>query len=298
MFRSIWFSCLHYTENSPIMRKEGYGSQVLDKLKFIIDFAVLEDLEVFCTGDLFHRKAGTSIRELNRIMGMLEHRDKLIHMILGNHDIQGYNQNLETQPIGILSKAGLVRIMEDNDYWKFDEGVYVTGENYHAGYEESDPYSLSFSRDDCMTHIHMTHGLLADRELPFQATNIKDIEISADILVNGHWHQYWDDEELGVYNIGSVARVAMEKNEINKTPKALIIEVDGTNRKVTTLDIPTETDVWVSEAKRDTLSAEQVEEFAKGIEEMDVNTDEEILEELLKDQNEEVKKLVYGYLGE
>jgi len=297
MFKGVWFSCLHYTENAPIMRKDNYGSLILNKLSFIMDWAECEDIQVFCNGDLFHRKAGTSIRELNKIMKVLEH-SRPIHMILGNHDIQGYNQNIETQPIGVLAKAGLVILMEENGYWKFNDGVFVTGENYHAGYEEAEPYSFNFKRDDCDTHIHMTHGMLADRELPYEATHISDVELSADILINGHWHKYWDDPEIGVYNIGSVARVAMEKNEINKTPIALIVEVEGTKRNIYGMDIPTEDDVWVSEAKRETLSAEEVEAFAKGIEEMDIDNDENVLKEILKDESKEVKKLVMGYLGE
>lgn len=295
MFRGIFFSCLHYTENAPVMRQEDYGEQILKKLKWILDFAEEKEAEVFCCGDLFHRKAGTSIKEIQRIMEVMEHSS--IVSILGNHDIQGYNQNLETQPIGILKKAGIVGIVDEKGF-VFADGVYVTGSNYKIGYEESNPYAVECKKE-CDFHVHLTHGMLSQSKMPYDVTYVNEIEVNADILVNGHNHGFWYDEERGIYNVGSIARVAMEKNEINKEPKILYVEKEkGKNPKIRIFDVPVEKDVWISEIKRDTLNSEDVEKFAKSIKEMNIDNDEEILNELLKDKDEKTKQKVFEYLGE
>lgn len=296
MFKGLFLSCPHYTEQSPIMRKDGYGDQILDKLRFALEYAENDDRHVFCAGDLFHRKSGTSIREINKMIELLKQYDPM-YVTLGNHDIQAFSQIIETQPIGVLIKAGVVTPIGDRAI-EFDD-IVLTGSDYHAHYEESEPWSRK-ADSNCDTHIHITHALITDTSLPFECIDVQTVAetMSADILVNGHYHKYWEDPEAGIYNVGSIARVAMDKNSINKTPVALLIDCDGKKRTVTTLVIPIEKDVWISEIKRDTLSADEVEEFAKSIEEMDISTDEKILEEILKDEDGEVRKLVYKYLGE
>ena len=188
--------------------------------------------------------------------------------------------------------------MEDGGSWKFGN-TYITGTNYGVNYEENDPYSRSVTEDDCMCHIHMTHGMLTNMQLPFEATSVDDIEISANLLINGHFHRYWSDEERGIYNVGSIARIAMDKNEIIKKPVVLMVEV-ATNgsTKVSRVKVPIEKDVWITEIKRDTLDAEEVMKFAESIQEMELDTDTDILKELLKEQPKAVAEKVYHYVGE
>ena len=77
MFRGIFFSCLHYTESSPVMRRDDYGELILKKLQWILNFAYKKKAKVICAGDLFHRKSGTTIREINRILSVLDSSNPL-----------------------------------------------------------------------------------------------------------------------------------------------------------------------------------------------------------------------------
>jgi len=291
MFRGLVFSCLHYSETPPIMRKDNYGDLILKKLDKIFKTAYAYEANPICLGDVFHRKHGTTIREINKIIETIG--DRQMYGILGNHDCQGYNINLDTIPMGILIKTKryvLVKrlVLED---------VVITGESYHSNYEVPETYSVQ--ENDCNFHIHLTHGMLTNSNLPYSATNVKDIEVNADVLFNGHNHRTWVDEERGIYNVGSIARVAMNENEINKTPCVFLIEVNGKNNyKVTPIEIPCEEDVWSKEIKRSTMSAEDVEKFAKGIKEMELGSDSSALEKILENESSEVKKKVYSYLGE
>lgn len=295
----VYFTDLHYSVYPPRMRKEGYGQQILQKLRFVLDIADKNDAEVLFGGDMFHRKARATWTELYLITGILSGSEKQLHMILGNHDIQGYNRNLETQPVGVLKEAGLVNIIPDDGYEQFG-GVYITGRNYQYDYEVPENFECMLEKPDLLYHIHLTHGMVTNKDLPYNAVNVNDLNIGADLVLNGHNHGQWKDEEKGFYNPGSVARVAMEKNEINKQPKLLLIEVDSGSAEIQEIDIPVDKDVWLSQIlhERETLDNEEVEEFAKQIQEMNLDSDKEILDELLNDRSEEVRQKVYNYLEE
>ena len=297
MFKGLFFSCLHYTGSSPLMRKDNYGELILGKLQWIIDKAKGLDATLFCCGDLFHRKHHVTIRELNKITEVIG--DNIIFGILGNHDVQARNIDTQVMAIGNLIRNDKYILLDDNTL-DAGNGVTVSGTSYHAHYEELEPWKFSIDRDDCETHIHLTHALITDTSLPFECVSSEVVaqSMSADILVNGHYHKYWEYPESGIYNVGSVARVAMDKNSINKVPKVLLVEIDGSKRKIKTIDIPVEKDVWVTELKRESLNSDEIDEFAKSIEEMDLSSDEDILKEILKDEDDEVEKLVYEYLGE
>lgn len=303
MFRGLFFSDLHYTEQPPIMRKDGYGEHILCKLSEILNFAQGDDREVFFCGDLFHRKSGVSNRELNKIIGELVRFDPM-HIILGNHDIQGHNPDLDTRGIGVLINSGVVKMIGDDDYIECQggQGVFVTGHNYHAHYEEEEPWSFNFKRDDCNLHIRLLHAMVSNQNLPFDCMNIKNIagEISADLIFNGHYHVPWEDPEVGFYNLGSIARIAMDKNMLNHNPSVITVDYEAGKQPVVNREVlgMVREDVWISEIKRETIDSDEVEKFAKSIEEMDINDDEDLLKEILKDEDPEVEKLVYQYLGE
>lgn len=299
MFKGLVFSCFHYSESPPIMRKDNYGELILKKLKWILENARMNKAIPICLGDVFHRKHGTSIREINKIIETIG--DHEIYGILGNHDCQGYNINLETIPMGVLIKTGRY-ILIDNAISM--DGVVITGDSYHNNYEIPETYNAIVNEEyrkinEVDFHIHLTHGMLTNSKLPYNATNVSDIEVNADVLFNGHNHKMWFDEERGIYNVGSIARVSMNENEINKTPFAFLIEVNGKNNyKITPVEIPIEKDVWSKEIKRDTMNEEDVEKFAKGIKEMELGSDNLMLEKILENETPDVKKKVYSYLGE
>ena len=290
MFKAIVFSCLHYSLKQPIMRTENYGELILNKLKWILDFANDKKAMLLFTGDLFHRKYGVTFKEVNMLMETIG--DNKIYGILGNHDVQGYYaMNTDVLPIGVLIKAKKFIPMPEHTYFMFD-GVAITGKHYCINYDVPETYDVMVK--DCDYHIHLTHGMLTNKKTPYDSVSVNQVEVNADILVNGHNHGFWQDEERKIINIGSIARVAMDNNEINKQPKILYIE----GKKTSFIDVPIEKDVWLSEVKRETLDADEVEKFAKSIKEMELSSDEEILKEILKNESEEIQKRVCSYLEE
>lgn len=290
----VIMSCLHYTESNPLMRKENYGDLILNKLKWILDYANGMEASILFLGDLYHSKHNVSIREINKLMEVIG--DKIIYGICGNHDVISHQNflDLETRPIGILVKAGKFRLIQNDEEVDFLNGVIVTGENYHLDYEVPETYNRTVKEARC--HIHLTHGMLTEKPLPYNATHIGELDISCDFLFNGHNHKPFSDPEKGIHNVGSIARIAMDKNFLNKKPVICLLDTD--TKKVEIIEVPIEKDVWVSEIKRDTLDVDEVEKFAESIKEMEIQDDEEMLKEILKDESKEVCEAVYNYLGE
>ena len=290
--RFLFFSCPHFTMTSPQNRKENYGELILEKLIWIIDKADYLQANLVCLGDWFHKKTGVTEHEKICMMRLLE--DRNVITVLGNHDIQAYNQNTDTQAIGILEQAGCVDLSED---WKFfnskGQFIHMTAVNYHADYNV--PETLSVKGDaDAMFHIHLTHALLTKQSLPYETLKIEDVEINADLLINGHFHEAWSSEEDGVYNTGAVARIAMTDNGMTKTPKCLYVEV---NERITMkkdnviewIDIPCEEDVWMKRTTRETMDNEEVDKFVEKMRETGMlQNQESILADLLSKVDAEI----------
>ena len=291
------FSCLHYQETPPINRKDDYGEMILGKLNWILETARRMNAIPLCLGDWTEKKTGITEREKILLMRvLLNHIDEgghRVRTILGNHDIQAYHPDVTTQAIGVLEIGGAIEIVQQEE---FDTAI-LTGENYHADYEQPETYNRQV--DSEKFHIHMTHGMLTDKRLPWEAIDKNAIESHADILINGHNHGYWEDEEKGIYNVGAVARIAKTDNNMTKQPMVLVIQASKFEPKIWKLEIPIEQDVWIHRLTRETMSSEEVEEFVAGIKEAgELKDDSTILKTLLKEKSERAKELVYESIGE
>lgn len=291
----VVFGDAHYKETPPAMRKEGYGSQILHKISVLQDVARKLDAKIIFTGDLFDKKHGTSLREINKLMSVID--EKLgWYAVCGNHDIQAYNQRLETQPIGILIEAGKIQLLDCNGI-NLGDGVVLTGESYHVNYETEDTFNVSVDDVSCRFHIHVTHAMIVERPAIWEHVLAEEVEqvIQCDMLVNGHNHAPFQYGEQ-IYNVGGLARTAKEKNYFNKTPKALIIDTDKKSAKW--VDIPHDEDVWKGDIEKVVAkNQEELDEFVREMQELEI-ADEDLIGTLLEGQTEKVCEKFYSYIGE
>jgi len=292
MFKAVFIGDTHFTFQAPLMRREDYGERILEKIEWCLQFANRESATVFHTGDLFHRKGNTTFREANAIASLVLKYKQKLYMIVGSDDMfSGYVRNFDRQAIGMLEKCGVVEFIQNGK--DFGDGVYVDGMDFCRNYEEQNPYSAMYK--DCDFHARVTHGMLTDSDLPYNCTNIGECEVNADLLVNGHHHRFWICEEKNTYNIGSISRNIMNENEINKQPKMLYVKYNG-RLDVDIVDVPCEKDVWVNEIKREQIDNEDLDKFVESIKDMDLSDESAVLDEVLKDYDEDVKKKVLFYL--
>jgi len=290
------FGDMHYKDTPPTMRKEGYGEQILHKISLMQKVASKLGAKIICTGDLFDKKYGMTLREINRMMNVI---DPVLgwYTVLGNHDIQAYNQRTETQPIGILEEAGKIVLLKKGEYVNFNNGVYLTGVGYHVDYDVPETYSVSIEEEDCRCHVHVTHGMIVERACPWEHVLASDIDevLECNVLFNGHNHAPFQYGER-LFNVGGLSRTAKEKNYLNKTPKAVVYDTDAKEGKW--IDIPCEEDVWKDESLRPVKSnQEELDEFVKEMRELEIS-DEDVLSKLLEGKSEKIKKLFYSFIGE
>lgn len=290
--RFLFFSCPHFTMTPPQNRQDNYGDLILQKIKFILDSA--DDLQAnpVCLGDWFHKKTGVTNKEIYQLIKTLENYN--IMTVLGNHDIQAYNPNLETQPLGIVELTHVIDMTGDWKFYASDERfIHVTAENYHADYDVPETFERKGDKNAAY-HIHLTHGLLTNQKLPYSCVDYRDIKLSADLLVNGHFHEPWESVEDGIVNTGSVARIAMTENGMNKTPMCYFAEINkpfGKGENVFEwLQIPVEEDVWIKRTTRETMSNEEADKFIDKLREAGrLKNDQSMLQELIEEVEEDVR---------
>lgn len=292
----VVFGDAHYKDTPPAMRKEGYGEQVLHKISLMQGVARQIDARIIFTGDLFDKKYGTSLRELNRMLSVIDEGLGWF-FVLGNHDIQAYNQRLETQPVGVLQEVGKIRILNGKDEYDLGDGVFLTGAGYHANYDVEDTYNVSVDNAECRFHIHVTHGMIVEKPAPWEHVLAEEVEqvLECDILLNGHNHASFKYGER-IYNIGGLARTAKEKNYLNKKPKAVIVDTD--KKSVKWIDIPCVDDVWKEGVDIEPAgNRADLDDFVREMRELQI-TDEDVLKRLLEGKSKKVKKKFYTYIGE
>ncbi len=289
------FGDIHYKGTAPVMRKEGYGDQILHKINLMQKLARKLEAKIICTGDLFDKKYGVTFTEVYEMMDTID-ESLGWYTVLGNHDIQAYNQMIKTQPIGLLMKSKKI-ILLGKDPIEFDDGTFLTGEGFHTNYNIPETFARAVTDPECRYHIHVTHGMITEKSMPWDTIMAEDVEnvLQCDMLLNGHYHKPYQYGER-IFNIGSLARTAKEKNYLNKTPKALMVHTGSKEAKW--IDIPCEEDVWKDETQRpDKGNKDELDEFVREMQEMEI-TDEDLLSKLLEGKKEEVKKKFYSYIGE
>lgn len=255
---------LHYTEKSPSGRSEQYGSQILDKLAFIIKYANKHGSYILLVGDLFHLKSNVTNAELVRLIRVLKKSLMPVYSIAGSHDLGGGGlSNLDNRPLGVLQEAGVLSVIPDKIY--FENGsICVSGSSVCPDYELTNPYSVTKGKE--RVRIHLTHGMLMDYKDPrFECTDVHEVETEANFVFNGHYHH-----DLGVKKVngtvyvrrGSVGRdsVDLKKHQ----PRFTFLKLhDPAPPKLVSVKIPCEKDVWVEEALSENYNDDGLKEFAE-----------------------------------
>jgi DNA repair exonuclease SbcCD nuclease subunit len=258
---------IHYTRTAPARRKETYGEEILGKLAFLSEVAY--DLGVqatIFTGDLFHRKRPTlrEVHDLHRALYKFENA----YAIVGNHDVVGHSSDdLTGTGIGLLFEAPVIESIS-RERGGLKEGFYITGADYCANYEGSDPYLVD--TDGETPHIHVTHGMLVEDPLPFEGisqTHVEAVAVTTPsnvLLVNGHIHKPYDYPPI--YNVGSLCRASIEDQKTNHEPRALVAAWQGGAWKVIDLPVPVEDDVWTEEDERpEAMKSDAIAEFVESL---------------------------------
>lgn len=242
MIRLLYFTDPHIRGNNPRARIDDFPAALKSKLREVWKLATEYGCQaVICGGDLFDRPDPAYV-VAGEFAAVLAECPVPLYTIPGNHEIYGYN--LDTVPrtaLGLLAQIGVVQllnksepvILEDDDFT-----VYITGQGYHGDMDRSQAdYQTGLDKIAGAWKVHVVHGMLVERPLPYDAPHmlIKNLETDADVILAGHEHigfvpQRCKNDALCV-NPGALGRVRADMAEMYRLVQVALLEF--TDRKVT-----------------------------------------------------------------
>lgn len=253
---------VHICDHSPGQRVEGYKEHILAKLYECVKIAHSNNItHVLFLGDIFHVKVANRIsHRLVQDMASLFNAFNLpIIILVGNHDItDGTLDTLEKQPLGTFEFLPNVTLLKNDKYSISDDiNIYpvpgVTGITL-----EDFTLSKENKNDILAVHQSIVPDISKEKEMLqdhcFDAKAIAE-NTDIDIILYGHHHRF-----DGIYNIardcgtsalfsnlGSICRLTVVDEDVNKEPSVLILSFDSEDNAVTEI-VPLTQVVPASEA--------------------------------------------------
>jgi len=236
--RILFITDTHIRGNTPKNRIDDLPEALEMKFKEII--GIIDDYSVdflLHGGDLFDRP-DVSISIMSKFAPLLTEMKVPIYIICGNHDIFGHNPDTVNRTmLGLLNALDIVKIINPNEkiYLEKDNiKVQLTGQPYTYDIDkegDKSSYIIDEILEDADYGIHMVHGMLLNKPfikgIPYTLVDeIKDTK--ANITLSGHYHSGFDiiniDDKYFV-NPGSLIRITNSLSEINRVPKAALIDL-------------------------------------------------------------------------
>lgn len=243
---------VHVSDRSPESWKGDYPSEIWSSLEQVGQIARTHDVNaVLDGGDYFHVKAAS------RNPHFLLEKTARIHKaypcptlcIEGNHDIQANNlETLHKQPLGVLYAAGVFGHLREEVYRDGNLQVRIVGVPYSPDRTLEDFLRIQKQPGD--THLIMVVHALAGMNPPASVEDFFNEPVfryealvrrnGPDAVCFGHWHRDQGVETIEgrhFINQGATSRGALVRENLERTPKVSLIEIDGGDLKVTQIPL-------------------------------------------------------------
>lgn len=234
----LFFTDTHIRGTNPKNRTDNFTDTLGNKLTEIIKLTNDLDIDyVIHGGDLFDRP-DLSVAVVSKFAKILKKIDIPFYIVCGNHDIFGHNpKTIDRTMLGLLSSLDFIKIIKEDEkviLHKDEIKVQLTGQPYvyDIDSELKDKYILDGINEEVDYSIHVIHGMLLDRPfvkgIPY--TLIDEIKhTKANITLSGHYHAGFKTQLIdGKYfiNPGSLVRITNSLEEMSRTPKVIVMEID------------------------------------------------------------------------
>ncbi len=234
ILKAIFLTDTHLRASNPRSRIDDYPQVILDKIKWILDYAKKREVDVILHGgDFFDGYDIAKSVEIS-LMNLCNQYDLHIVAPVGSHDIHGYSiDTIKRSSVGVIEAAKVIHLLDHGEVFNFG-GVSIIGCPHSVDIDQKeDGYYISeeIIQEERDYTILLAHGNLVDHELPegFDCTLLDDAEVNADLVLSGHYHPgygvYRRKDGVTFVNPGSVARVKATTNNRKRTPSIAYIEV-------------------------------------------------------------------------
>lgn len=234
----LYFTDTHIRGNTPKNRKDTFIDTLENKFNEIVGMIEKFNIDfVLHGGDLFDRP-DVSIAIVSKFAKILSKIKVPFYLVSGNHDIYGHNpETINRTMIGLLDVLDLVTIINGKKIILEKDNIKVELSGQPYVYDIDSPENLHYyliqdKNPKVNYSIHMVHGMLLDKPfikgIPY--TLIDDIKhTAADITLSGHYHRGFrttkTDDGKYFINPGSLVRVTNSLQEIERKPKAVLLEI-------------------------------------------------------------------------
>lgn len=239
--RFIFRTDVHAADKGPASWKGDYPAEIRSNLVQIGQMAKDHGaIAVLDGGDFFHVKdpLRNSHALVKDVMSIHNDYHCPVYCVEGNHDIVGNNlTTILKQPLGVLFESGVFKELREEVFIDGLEQVRVVGFPYSSERTLREIQAFRKQPGDTAM-IAIIHALAGENPPP----NVEDffgepvfrydsmlVEGGFDVLCFGHWHRDQGIVQLeGRYfvNQGAVSRGALVKENLERTPKVALIEVD------------------------------------------------------------------------
>jgi DNA repair exonuclease SbcCD nuclease subunit len=229
-------------DHRPASWKADYFGEITESLRQV--GAMAKDhgaVAVIDGGDFFHKKAPT-----RNSHALVEHTVQIhkaypcpVWEVEGNHDITNNDlASVEHQPLGVLYACGIFGQLREQVFKDQGLQVRVVGVPYDPKRKLEDLQAIKKQPGD--THlvaiVHSLAGLKPPAstedffgEPVFDYDDLAGIQDGPEAWCFGHWHKDQGIEEINgrqFINHGSVSRGALVRENLERTPKVGLIEID------------------------------------------------------------------------
>jgi exonuclease SbcD len=281
----IYTTDVHGRANNPISRLDDYPTTVLRKIDWVIDVANENDAYIACGGDLVN-SPDTSPSFVGALAGRLSRlKKKPLYMVLGNHDIYGYNpDSFIRTPLFILECMGLIKIIRMDEPIYLEDEIVLTGQSSVYDIDKDKKYFYPKIDKKGCKHFHIAHSFLTNRPWKYvNYTLIDDIlDTPADVVLSAHEHNgFGIIQKNGKFfcHPGALLRVSASVGDINKIVRISKFEVSDGVLKHQFINAPMEIALpWEEVIDRNKLEEEKehnakMQEFFANIAETDIRFD-------------------------
>jgi DNA repair exonuclease SbcCD nuclease subunit len=242
----LYFTDPHIRANSPSSRLDDFPSAILNKLKWIGEYAFDKNIKTIVVGGDWLDRPDTAYSMLNKLVVELliwKRMGITTYTILGNHDLYGYNPvTFDRTAMSLLTNMGLMTRLTREPIELGD--VSLTGVDAYYGLDKGfiEDYTV-VKGDKSKIKINVVHGFLDNKHWGdvVSMTHIDDIlDTNADITLTGHEHSGFGVIKKNgkiFCNPGSLARVTASIGDISQEVKVAVIDGLDINLVKLPLDI-------------------------------------------------------------
>ena len=224
--KALLLGDVHLSDTPPSVRTDSYAQDILDKLKWCVEFANAEDVDcIIQLGDMFHIKtpSRTSHRLVQATAKVLEQAEANFYVVPGNHDMQHDRlESLSSQPLGALALSPNVEVVD---------GLHWIHKFFAIPYTEN-LIKLSLGIDEAIkagANLIVTHASIFPPELhpPYDHITADKIRTQGIPLAYGHIHdQHGFYLENGTWfcNNGAISRGSLHEETLKRHPEATLFD--------------------------------------------------------------------------